>query len=122
MKITRLLLLLPLLGAACAGNGRESGSDTASTSATNGPARVAGTLLDAATGAPVPDVTVHGPRGRTARSDIRGRFVLEGLRVGDEGEVTAQSGDGRRASIHLRPLQSGTLEVVLHLAADRVRD
>ncbi|MBI5363753.1 MAG: carboxypeptidase regulatory-like domain-containing protein [Planctomycetes bacterium] len=122
MKPTRLFLFLPLLGPACAGDGRESVSENASTTAANGPARVAGTLLDAATGAPAPDVTVTGPHGRTARSDARGRFALDGLRVGDEGEVTARAGDGRSASVHLRPLKSGTLEVVLHLAAERVRD
>lgn len=111
-----LVLVLSALAACCAdergsartgAGGRDSVADA--------PATIAGTLLDAASGEPVPNVTVRGPRSTSSRSDERGRFELDGLRVGDEGDVVAETGDGRRATLRVRPLRSGRLEVVLHL-------
>ncbi len=118
-----LVVVLSALAACCAddpGSSRAGGA--ASTSATDAPASITGTLLDAASGEPVPNVTVRGPRSSTSRSDDRGRFALGGLRAGDEGDVTAEAGDGRRGSLHVRPLRAGALEVVLHLTRPAPKD
>jgi hypothetical protein len=115
-----LVFLLPFAGACRAGEGGDSAATKASVA--SDAVRVTGTLLDAATGASVPNVTVVGPRGTRSRSDAHGRFTLTGLSAGDAGEVVAEAGDGRRASVVLRPLAGGTLEVVLHLAAPVARD
>lgn len=80
-------------------------------------ARIVGTVIDAATGAPVANVKVEGPEGRKARSDAQGRFELEDLEVGTQGEVKATADDGRKARITLRRLAPGRLEVVLQLTA-----
>jgi len=76
---------------------------------------VVGTVLDAATGQPAPDIRLEGPEGTRAVSDAHGRFEMEGLRAGDAGEITAQAPDGRRGSVRLRPLAPGRLEVVVQL-------
>ncbi|MBK7877208.1 MAG: hypothetical protein IPJ77_15945 [Planctomycetes bacterium] len=118
MKLAPALVVsvLALLAACCADDSAALRTSAGARSASDAPATIAGTLLDAASGEPVPNVTVRGPRSSSSRSDERGRFELDGLAVGDEGEVTAETGDGRRASVPVRPLRAGRLEVVLHLA------
>jgi hypothetical protein len=76
---------------------------------------IVGTVVDAATGKSVADVTVEGPGGRKTRSDDSGRFRLEGLEIGATGEVKATASDGRTASVPLRRLSDKKLEVVLYL-------
>ena len=77
---------------------------------------VTGTVLDAATGDPVAGAHVEGPAGTRADSGKDGRFKLAGLRERDEGEVVARTDDGRAASVRLRPLAPGGLEIALHLS------
>jgi hypothetical protein len=106
-----------LLGACCSDDGGSASSWNAGrAAAASGEASVAGTVLDAATGEPVPNVKVEGPRDTSSRSDAKGRFRLKGLQPGDQGEVKAETSDGRRARLVLRKLAAGELEVVLHLA------
>jgi hypothetical protein len=105
-----------LLGACCSDDSGSASSWNAGRAAQAGEASVAGTVLDAATGEPVANVKVEGPRDTSARSDAKGRFRLKGLHAGDQGEVRAETSDGRRARLQLRKLAAGELEVVLHLA------
>jgi len=79
------------------------------------PARVVGTVLDAATRTPLDGAVVRGPGGREARTDAAGRFELAGLTAGTAGELVATAADGRTATLRLRPLAPGRLEVVLHV-------
>lgn len=84
--------------------------------AASGPAPlVTGTVLDARTGKPVAGALVRGPGGVETKSDARGRFVLRGLRLGASGELVGTSPAGLAGKNRLRPLESGPLEVVLHL-------
>ena len=112
--LATFVLALAALAACCADERGSARSGSAS-SAADAPMTIAGTLLDAASGEPVANVTVRGPRSSTSRSDERGRFELRGLAVGDEGDVNAEASDGRKASLRVRPLRGGTLEVVLNL-------
>jgi hypothetical protein len=77
---------------------------------------VRGVVVDVQDGEPQIGVRVEGPRETRAVTDPKGRFILKGLRVGDEGEVRAWRSDGWEAEISLRPLSPNGLEVVLHLA------
>ena len=77
---------------------------------------VRGVVVDVQDGEPLIGVRVEGPRETRAVTDPNGRFVLKGLRVGDEGEVRAWRSDGWGAKVSLRPLSTQGLEVVLHLA------
>ena len=78
-------------------------------------ATVSGSVVDAENGEAVAGVRVEGPRALHASSDAHGRFELEGLVEGDSGSVVAHAKDGRKASIELRPLAPGRLEIVLRL-------
>jgi hypothetical protein len=98
---------LLLLGGACACSGRSSRPGAE--------AIVAGTVLDAASGAAVAEVPLEGPQGAHATSGRDGRFEMSGLREGDSGEVRARASDGRTGSVTLRPLRPGRLEVVVNL-------
>lgn len=117
MKIHSALLCLFLaqipLATSCGANG--TGPTHGRSAPAAGAAEVAGSVVDAATGDPVAGARIDGPRGRTARSDARGRFLLADLGVGTEGEIRATASDGRAASVRLRALQAGRLEVVLQL-------
>ena len=113
-------LVLALVLAACGTDGGErSRGETALSPAevVRGArlAQVTGTVVDALSGAPVAGATIEGPGGTRATSDARGRFTLSGLPLGAEGELVARSADGAEARNRLRPLQAGTLEVVLRL-------
>ena len=77
---------------------------------------VRGVVVDVQDGEALIGVRVEGPRGVRAVTDPRGRFVLKGLRVGDEGPVRAWRSDGWEAQVLLRPLASEGLDIVLHLA------
>lgn len=81
---------------------------------------VRGTTLDGESGEPLVGVVVEGPRASRAVSDLQGRFVLRGPRVGDEGRLVASrapssAGPRRYGELHLRPLRAEGLEVVFHL-------
>lgn len=78
-----------------------------------GPPRIVGTTVDAATGRPIA-ATVVAPDGTRATSGESGRFRMR-LPLGMEGELTAETEDGRRGAVALRPLVGGELEVVLYL-------
>jgi len=100
------LALLLTWACACSGRNDRPGAE----------AIVTGTVLDAATGTPLADVRIEGPHGARAVTASDGRFEMEGLREGDEGQVLAQTSDGRRGSVTLRPLPAGRREVVLHVS------
>jgi hypothetical protein len=110
-RITALLLVIAGVSA-CGGGTRESTSHSASGERVT----VLGTVVDAATGEPVSGIKVIGPHGTQCVSGSGGRFELEGLHVGDAGELAASASDGRAATVPLRPLHPGDLEVVLRLA------
>ncbi|MCC7013432.1 MAG: carboxypeptidase regulatory-like domain-containing protein [Planctomycetes bacterium] len=78
-------------------------------------ATVRGTTMDAQSGEPLAHVLLEGPGGASAQSDEHGRFVLEGLSVGAEGELRARAPGGRVGSVSLRKLAAGELEVVVHV-------
>jgi len=99
------LLLALACACACSGRSNRPGPE----------AIVVGSVLDAATGAPVKDVRLEGPQGARAVSGGDGRFEMGGLRAGDEGELVARAGDGRGGSLTLQPLPAGRLEVVVYL-------
>lgn len=80
------------------------------------PCVVTGTVVDAASGAPVAQARIRGPRDTRATSDEKGRFELRGLEVGDAGEVEATTEDRRTGRVTLRKLRGGPLEVVVHVA------
>ncbi|MBL8857483.1 MAG: hypothetical protein JNL28_03130 [Planctomycetes bacterium] len=98
--------------AGCGSNGK-----TQAGSAATGSAVVCGTVLVAATGEPAANVRIEGPHGRSTKSDKQGRFELKDLGVGTCGELCAKDDSGRVASLQLRPLAAGRLEVVLQLTA-----
>jgi hypothetical protein len=105
LALALLVALAPLLQG-CGGEGAgEAG----------GAARVVGTAVDGANGELLAGVRVQGPRGAHAVSDREGRFALEGLRAGDQGEVVGTLEDGRIGRVRLRPLAPGRLEIVLRL-------
>jgi len=116
MKLILALTVLATLafGTSCGSDGSHDGHGGSANATT---ATVVGTVIDAATGAPVADVKVEGPNDHTARTDSRGRFELKNLEVGTQGEVKAVADDGRKGRVALRPLAAGRLEVVLHLSA-----
>lgn len=102
-------LALALLLGACAperGDGRAGGG---------GAVRVTGTTLDAQSGALLAGVRITGPRGLRTVSSPDGRFALEGLAEGEEGELVGRLDDGRTGRVRLRPLSAPRLEVVLRL-------
>lgn len=105
-------LALALALTACS---RGSEASSAASQARSDQAQVAGTVVDAATRQPVPGASVRGPGGTRARTDARGRFRLEGLAAGQEGELVAVGPEGGEGRIPLLPLRPGTLEVVVHL-------
>jgi hypothetical protein len=79
-----------------------------------GPAVVAGTVVEAATLAPLEGARVVAPDGSEAQSDASGRFEIRGLALGTQGELRATLGE-LSGSVHLRPVSRGVLEVVLAL-------
>jgi hypothetical protein len=104
LTLAAALVLALACACACSGSNRP------------GPeAIVVGTVLDATTGAAVPDVRLEGPHESRAVSGGDGRFELGGLRAGDAGEIVARAGDGRGGSVTLQPLPAGKLEVVVFL-------
>jgi hypothetical protein len=105
------LALVLLLAATAAGCG---GEDRARADAPSARAAVVGTVLDRATGMPIAGARVTLPGGRTAETDERGRFEVRDLDPGLAGSVVVRTGDGRTASIELRPLRPAPLEIVLH--------
>lgn len=111
MRPTSIFLALLALwfAAACSNTPQDARRQAA------GSAVVTGTVLDASTGEPLSDAHVEGPHGTRATTDSAGRFEFSGLHAGDTGELTARWKD-RRASLSLRPLREGSLEVVLTLA------
>jgi hypothetical protein len=115
-----LALCLMALLASCGTrqvSGKEAADAASRTTArqAGGPVVVVGTTLDASSRQPLAGVFVEGPGGTQAQSDARGRFLLRGLAVGAQGELVATGPDGRRGSVRLRPLERGSLEVVLFL-------
>jgi hypothetical protein len=106
-------LALSLTGCACCDDAQAPPS-TAS-DAEERAASVQGTVVDANTRAPVAGAEVTAPDGSRARSDDAGRFRIEGLAAGLEGELVAEGPDGRVGRVRLRPLRNGPLEVVVHL-------
>ena len=105
------LLLLALCAAAC-GSRRED----ARTRSLDGPAAtVAGTVLDAANGAPLAGVRIEGPHDTRAVSGRDGRFELTGLQAGTSGELVVRLSGERTVRRPLRKLSPGTLEVVIHV-------
>ena len=107
-----------LLAGGCGSNGSRSEASQsypALSGAGETTAEIRGTVVDALSGAPVAGASIEGPAGARATSDEHGRFHLTGLPVGAEGELVARSKQGAEAHNPLRPLRSGTLEVVLRL-------
>jgi hypothetical protein len=113
-KALACVAILAVLLGACDGR-RDGAPSTRASEIADGSAEISGTALDAATGTPIADVEIAGPRGARATSDAAGRFLLTGLETGDTGQVSARAADGRTASVALRPLRHERLEVVLHL-------
>jgi hypothetical protein len=95
---------------------RRSGSDQRGAAAE---AAVIGTCIDAESGERLAGVKVEGPHGASAVSSRDGRFEMRGLRAGDGGNLVASLSDGRSASLTLRPLSAGDMEVVLQLGRPR---
>lgn len=111
--VTPIVLLAVLVfGASCMGACTNAGHGASN----DHTALVVGTVVDAATGKPVADAIVRGPNGKEVRSDEHGRFELAALETGTSGDVKAKTSDGRSATVPLRHLSAGTLEVVLHLS------
>jgi hypothetical protein len=111
-----LLLCLVLLGACRNPEGGDAAALGAAPAGRSGPAPVVtGTVLDARTGKPIAGALVRGPGGVEAKSDKSGRFVLRGLALGAAGELVGTTEAGLSGKNLLRPLESGLLEVVLHL-------
>ncbi len=79
-----------------------------------GPAVVAGTVVEAATLAPLEGARIVAPDGSEAHSDASGRFEIRGLALGTEGELRATLGE-LSGTVQLRPVSRGVLEVVLAL-------
>lgn len=106
---------LVLAGCGAGTNGRARPEPGAASSSGPRTAILTGTVLDAASGEPVPDAVVEAPGGISVRTDAHGRFRLAGLPEGATGEIVARGPQGKEARNPLRPLRPGTLEVVLHL-------
>jgi hypothetical protein len=117
MRATSTFLACAVLVAACQNPvTSEEAARAAAPAASIGPAPiVTGTVLDARTGKPIAGARVRGPGGAEAQSDARGRFVLRGLALGAAGELVGTTEAGLSGKNLLRPLESGPLEVVLHL-------
>jgi hypothetical protein len=110
-----LIAAVPCTGCMGCGPSKHSGrADTAAAEAV-----VTGTCVDAETGEHLAGAKIEVPGGKSAVSGRDGRFEIRGLHAGDDGEITARMQDGRAARNPLRPLQPGTLEVVLRLAFER---
>jgi hypothetical protein len=77
------------------------------------PPVVVGTVIEASTGKALEGVLVTAPNGLQVLSAAQGRFVIEGLGLGEECFLEALTESGLRGRIPLRPLASGELEVVL---------
>ena len=110
------LVLLALASGACRNApapGEVRAAEAAAHARRGPPPVVRGTVLDASTRKPMPGVRVHGPAGVEAVSDVDGRFVLEGLELGWEGDLVAETATGREGRNRLRALGPGELEVVL---------
>lgn len=123
MKSLALVLLVALLSCCRSDDARSSSASSgpawgSASSRPGEPAVVSGTVVDASTGEPVAGALVRGPNDARARTDSKGRFELEGLASGVEGELVGEA-DGRRGTLRLRPLRPGRLEVVLHLVSQR---
>jgi len=118
MRLT-LALFLCSLAFGCGTATRAQDTDNAASARSlapvgqAGPPLVVGTTIDAATGRPIA-ASLTAPDGTRATSDAEGRFRLR-LPLGTEGELVAETEDGRRGRVALRPLVGGELEVVLHL-------
>ena len=108
-------LLLAGAGGSNGSKSAESQTYPALSGAGETTAEIRGTVIDALTGVPVAGASIEGPAGARATSDEHGRFHLTGLPVGAEGDLVARSKQGGEAHNPLRPLRSGTLEVVLRL-------
>ncbi|HEX6882671.1 MAG TPA: hypothetical protein VF530_04770 [Planctomycetota bacterium] len=117
MRPLPLLVLLLTGGVACRNpSSDEEGATAAPAAHQTGPAPVVtGTVVDARTGKPVAGAVVRGPGGLETKTDKTGRFVLRGLARGASGELVATSAAGASGKNLLRPLEGGTLEVVIHL-------
>lgn len=118
MKRILILCVCAALAAGCRNPASpdEGGLPYGVAPAVSGPGPiVTGTVLDARTGKPVAGALIRGPDGVETRSDARGRFVLRGLRLGASGELVGTTEAGLAGTNRLRPLESGPLEVVLHL-------
>jgi hypothetical protein len=111
-RVLLAFLALGLSGCACCDGETPHG---AAQSAAAEEASVQGTVVDAATRAPVAGAQVRAPDGSRARSDEAGRFRIAGLAPGLAGELVAEGPDGGVGRLPLRPLRPGTLEVVVHL-------
>lgn len=114
--ILALCLMVLVQGCGTASRAQDGGNAPTRTLAPAGqagPPRVVGTTIDAATGRPVA-ASLTAPDGTRGRSDEQGRFQLR-LPLGTEGELVAETEDGRRGRVSLRPLVGGELEVVVHL-------
>lgn len=112
-----LLLGSALLAMGCRNPSSPDAADAGSqASATLGPSPVVtGTVVDARSGKPIAGALVRGPGGAETKSDARGRFVLRGLSLGASGELVGTTPAGLAGKNTLRALESGPLEVVLHL-------
>lgn len=118
MKALLILVLCAALALACRNPEGSSEAELGAkpASGASGPAPVVtGTVLDARSGKPIAGALVRGPGGVEAKSDARGRFVMRGLALGASGELVGTTEAGLSGKNLLRPLESGVLEVVLHL-------
>ena len=122
MNLARIALTLALLLiAACGSSQSDDGEPAFGPGAEAGrisegpPPVVVGTVMDASTGRPVVGALVQAPDGLSVLSEAGGRFVLRGLALGTEGVLEVLTEDGRKGQVHLRPLSSGELEVVLYV-------
>lgn len=116
-NLSASLFTVTLLFVAGCGSGGEHESYTEGARAmpAEGMAIVVGTCLDGDTGEALAGVEITGLAGQRARSDERGRFVLDDLPEGTQGNLVAVAKDGRRATNPILPLKHERLEVVLHL-------
>jgi hypothetical protein len=120
MKSPAVLILVALpstialacCGPSCHGSGHSDKTESAE-------ATLTGTCVDAESGERLSGVKIVAPGDKTAVSGRDGRFEIHGLHAGDEGTLEASLSDGRKASLTLRPLRPGALEVVLQLAPAR---
>ena len=116
----RSVLLLALLPAAGCRSSKEKEADTTASPLAAvadleaGPPIVEGTVVLAASGEPVEGARIVAPDGTETTSGPDGRFQLKGLAPGTAGKLVATAG-GKRATVRLRPVSGGRLEVVLHL-------